>query len=154
MKRSLFFVAALLLIAIACNDTYEYLDDAQEKSAMTKTYQWKTGETYFLPLICDGETVDVLRGTLMAHYRWHVQKGEYKWIILNFTGELTSETTGETFKIMEFDKIMFQDGTYGQYNLNWNVIGDQGSHYIGSGYVDLTTWEVIPEKTVCPPANK
>lgn len=153
MKKCLLFVAVLLFAAIACNESLDYLDEAQEKSAMTKTYQWKSGEGYFMPLICDGETVDMLSGTLMAHYRWHVQKGEYKWIILNFSGELTSESTGETFQILEVDKIEFMDGHYGTYDLTWHVRGDQGSHYIGSGYVDLTSWEVIPEKTVCPPSN-
>ncbi|PTN09256.1 hypothetical protein [Mangrovibacterium marinum] len=153
MKKSLLLIAGLLFFAIACNEPYEYLDEAQEKSASTKTYQWKAETACFMPLICDGEEIDILEGNLMAHYRWHVQKGEYKWIILNFSGELTSEATGETFEILEVDKIEFQDGAYGQYDLMWNVRGDKGSHYIGSGYVDLVTWEVIAEKTVCPPSN-
>ncbi|RKD90002.1 hypothetical protein [Mangrovibacterium diazotrophicum] len=157
MKKITLLILSLFLVAVACNEADDFVNDsstqAQEKSAYTKTYQWKTGEGYFIPLMCDGETVDVLNGSLMAHYRWHVMNGQTQMVLVRFSGELTSEATGETFVINESDKIRYEEGAMMHYSFSWNVRGNWGSHYIGSGYLDLNTWEVVPEKTVCPPSN-
>jgi len=35
------------------------------------------------------------------------------------------------------------------YSFHWNLIGDMGTHYIASGTVDLDTWEIVFDKTIC-----
>jgi len=157
MKKITLIILSLFFVAVGCNEADDFVNDAssqaQEKSADTKTYQWKTEDGYFMPLMCNGETIDMLSGTLMAHYRWHVMNGQNRMVHVRFSGELTSASTGETFTITEADKIWYQEGQMTHYSFSWNVKGNWGSHYIGSGYLDLDTWEVIPEKTVCPPSN-
>ncbi len=156
MKKLFLLCLSLLVLSIACNkenDLTSSPDESALKSADTKTYQWKTESGYFTPLICDGEEVDYLEGNIAAHWRWNIQDGENKWILITFMGELTS-TSGETFTIMEQDKIRFMEGSYEHYAVRWNIKGDWGNHYIGMGYVDLDTWEVVPEKSMCPPNHE
>lgn len=153
MKKLVLLCLSLLLVTVACDKNDSPLsspDEAALKSADTKTYQWKTETGYFTPLLCDGELMDYLEGDLAAHYRWNIRNGEDKWVLITFIGELSSTRTGETFKIMEQDKIKFVEGQMMHYAVSWNIKGDWGNHYVGSGYVDLDTWEVVPDKAMCP----
>ncbi|WP_163711965.1 hypothetical protein [Mangrovibacterium lignilyticum] len=153
MKKILVLLLGFIFIAVGCNKNDDFVNDATQstlKSADTKTYQWKTESGYFTPLICDGEMIDYLEGDITAHFRWHILANEDKWVLVNFEGELTSQMTGETFKIKEKDRIKFEEGMMDNYTIHWNIMGDMGNHYVGSGYVALDTWEVVAEKSLCP----
>ncbi|WP_147384131.1 hypothetical protein [Maribellus luteus] len=156
MKKIAFIVWGLSLLMMGCTkeDMYENEADAVLKSAETKTYQAKfTDDSYFTPLFCEGEIVDYVSGYISAHWRVHYKNGVRQWILINFSGTLTS-ANGEVLTIRESDKILFEEGMDPTYSVRWNIMGEDGSHYIGSGYVDWTTWDVVPEMTVCPPENQ
>jgi len=156
MKKIAFIVLGLSLFMIGCTDKvdmYETDADGVLKSAETRTYQAKfTEDGYLTPLICDGEVVDNVSGYISSHWRVHYKDGVREWIIINFSGVLTS-SNGEMLTIRETDKIKYEEGMDPIYTVRWNIMGEDGSHYIGSGYVDWTTWDVVAEKTVCPPEN-
>jgi len=156
MKKIALLVLGLSFLMMGCtkDDLYEEDSGVLLKSAETKSYQAKfTEDGYLTPLFCDGEMVDYVSGNISSHWRVHYKDGVREWIIINFSGTLTS-TNGEVLTIRETDKIDFEEGMDPIYLIRWNIMGQDGSHYIGSGYVDWTTWDVVPEMTVCPPENQ
>lgn len=106
---------------------------------------------YISPLVCDGVQVDEISGNVEWHVVDHFKNGELEWSIYTPSGSLTSEITGEVFEIHESDKIMWAQGIY---TFHANLLGNQGGHYILFGHADLTTWEIVFDKVVCPDGPK
>lgn len=121
---------------------------AQDK-ANSAQQGWVEG-TYWSPVYCGDQMVDNLEGGwIRAHYVYRLFKNGdliYKEID-QIKGEVTSDNTGEVFKIREIDKWFYT----GQWVFTWkyNLIGDQGSHYIGTLTINYSTGELTIGKTVC-----
>lgn len=141
MKTKFLFISMCLIMGIALGTT-----SAQEKAK--KTEQGWIESTYWCPVFCDDVLVDVLSGGyIRLHYVYHSNPGKKIWEIDQIKGEVTSSLTGETFRIREVDKYTFVDSWF----LTWhyNLIGDQGTHYIGTLTYDYATGELAVVKTVC-----
>ena len=136
------FLFVCLFIGMAVTTSF-----AQDK-ANSATQGWTEG-AYWSPVFCDGQMVDFLQGGwIRVHYVYKLFKNGdllYKEID-QIKGEVTS-TTGEVFKIREIDKWSYS----GQWIMTWhyNLIGNQGTHYIGTLTYNYSTGELTIGKTVC-----
>jgi len=124
MKRKLILVCLFLIAGIALNQVF-----AQKKAKRTEQGWVETA--YWSPVYCGDEFVEVLEGGFIRlHYVIHYDsEGYYNWEIDQLKGEVTSERTGETFRVSGLDKYYFTDHWY----LTWHyhLVGDQGSTYMG-----------------------
>ena len=106
-----------------------------------------------VPLNCNCNTIDVLVGTVKCHtiYHWSNFDGnlfDWDWVKQQFDGELTSQSTQEVFKVKD---ILKQEGPYFAGNPatgHFNVIGDQGTHYIINYIWDMNGMTFVSVK--CP----
>ena len=141
MKTKLLFISLCLILGIALNTA-----NAQKKDKKTEQ-GWYTS-TYWSPVFCDDILVDVLSGgEIRIHYVYHYNPGKDVWEIDQIKGEVTSSLTGETFRIREVDKYYFIDNWFVTWH--YNLIGDAGSHYIGTLTYNYATGEITVGKTVC-----
>ena len=128
------------MIGVALTSAY-----GQEKDK--KTIQGWVMSTYWSPVYCGDAMVDFLEGgTIRLHYVVHYSGKAKYYEIDQIKGEVESYT-GEVFQIRETDKYYFTDHWY----LIWhyNLIGDWGTHYIGTLTYNYLTGEIIVGKTVC-----
>lgn len=120
---------------------------AQDKA--NKAEQGWFTTTYWSPVYCDGEMVDLLKGgELRVHYVFRfVNNGLIvAKEIDQIKGSVTS-VSGEVFKIRETDKYFKTD--HWEVTWHYNLIGDQGNHYIGWITMNFLTNEITVGKTVC-----
>lgn len=158
MKKIAFMILTATLIVFGCSKSDDFPEENQNqlKSAETRTYEWTQMTPYSTDLICDGELVDYVEGKISTHWRLHYENDHAKWAIITCNGELTSDN-GEVLTIKESDKFdVDENWNWVNYTVRFNIKGDKGSHYIGSGYVDtsVTPWQLVIEKTVCPPESE
>ena len=99
-----------------------------------RTYQGKTTSTFWIDVYCDGVLTDQVKGEMRTHWVFH--SGQGTWQILQIKGSASSES-GEEFKYIENDrKDLFLDPWV--VKLHYNLKGNQGNHYIGTAWGDLT----------------
>ena len=70
--------------------------------------------------------MDALDGLVNYHIVEHYKNGEIQWFKWHIKGELTSTSTGETFKINELIKL----DPYTFLFRHFNIHGNEGSHYV------------------------
>jgi hypothetical protein len=148
MKRlSKFFVATVLLLV------FTSVVMAQNKKA---TVEWDVVWDYWLDVECGGIT-DNLIGPVTAHVVTHYNKdGEIINTIFHTTGMVSSTETGEVFMVNE---VSWDDFAGTSIDFQFNIRGNQGSHYVGRGiwdYVpgDWDTGVLTLSKFVCPGSKR
>lgn len=174
MKKSIYLILITSIILLGCSKNDDDLNsDLYNKSLNTELIAKGAPETvdfsvshyftggYWTPLICDGVEVGYLEGTLNVHcvmfghynpdYPGDLNHFVWQWMVMNYSGSLTNQATGEIFTIKESDKWY-----YGTYSYTWhsNIRGNQGSHYIifGSGlFVYPYTFTI--DKVICPSSD-
>lgn len=138
MKAKVFLMVCLFIGAMMTVQ-------AQDKS--NRAIQGWTEGTYYSPVFCDGVMVDYLEGgAIRVHYVYRYKDGNFFKEVDKIKGEVTSQS-GEIFKIRETDRTYFTDHWY----LTWkyNLIGSEGTHYIGTLTYSYFTGEITVGKTVC-----
>jgi len=104
--------------------------------------------TFDIPIICNGEEVDVLNFPLFFELRIieHMKKEEIVWskYILNKV-EYTSKITGEAFKAHDLEKQYAK----GYFTWRMNLTGNMGNHYIVRMVFETTNWEMIDCRSTC-----
>ncbi len=107
--------------------------------------EYYTWDSYWVPVYCDGEQIDLLTGSVMVHHVAHYQKGVWVWGHCQMFGEAVG-STGEVFSVKDFARDLQGIGTE-----HVNLKGDQGSHYIVSfTFDDATGGELMLVRAVCP----
>jgi hypothetical protein len=124
-----------------------------QKPDYTKTYSYRFDQGYWSPVYCTNDQgvlvlVDVITGTLTSKVAEHWINYQYKWFMLQWSGELTSELNQEVFQIHESDKVDIPNT--GVYAYHFNLVGNMGSHYINSGVLNMDNWTIVCNKSVCP----
>jgi hypothetical protein len=140
MKTKSALIGLCLVFGMVLTGAYGQKKDKQAVQG------WTTSE-YWSPVVCDNQMVDLLTGgSIRVHYVVHLNDKAKFYEIDQIKGEVTSET-GEVFRIRETDKYFFTDHWY----LVWryNLIGDQGTHYIGTLTYSYWTGTITVGKTVC-----
>jgi hypothetical protein len=94
-----------------------------------------------------GEVIDYLVGGVRVHFVAHFKNGSFLYETDQIKGEVTNGY-GEVFELKEVDKYNFTDGMY--LTSKFNLIGDQGTHYIGSLTYNFLTGEIMVGKAVSP----
>jgi hypothetical protein len=111
------------------------------------------------PVMCGGQQADFLVGTINAHIvisvkNWVKQASNERYFGGDFSS--TNPLSTEVFKFMEKDHVMdiyFVEGDpmpYGTDTFHFNIIGNEGSHYVGIGLLDIHTQSVTIIKANCP----
>lgn len=140
MKTKSILISLCLIFGIAISQSFAQDND-------TRTVQGWVQSSYWSPVFCGDQLVDLLEGgVIRVHYVIHYTDGLYTWETDQIKGEVTS-STGEVFKITEVDKTYFTDHWY--ITWHYNLIGDMGSHYIGTLTYSYFTGEITVVKTEC-----
>ena len=135
----LFFLIAVMSLVAGCNKSNDpFLDDSSDlqlKSADSKTINFKMTGEYYTPVICDGETVDILYLADVAdqntHITAHLIDGQIVWMLVHCKLTITSLQNGETFKINDQTKVFFdENGEYETFTMHIHAKGDKGTHVI------------------------
>jgi len=134
--KLLIVVTSICFLAGCEKQEAPYLDnssDLQLKSADTRTINFDMTGEYYTPLICDGETVDFLYladvADQTAHITAHLIDGQIVWMIVHSKLTITSQETGETFKINDQTKVTFnENGDYEIISFHIHTKGDKGTH--------------------------
>ena len=140
MKTKSIIISLCLIMGVA-------LTQATAQNKGNKTVQGWYQSTYWTPVYCGDEIVDYLSGGILrVHYVIHYKDGNYQWETDQLKGEVTSQT-GEVFQIREIDKTYFTDHWY--ITWHYNLIGNLGTHYIGTLTYSYWTGEITVGNTVC-----
>jgi hypothetical protein len=110
-------------------------------------------ESYWMPIVCNGDFVDWLFGTVTVNCEYHYENGVAAWLNYHTVGEAVSTDygdivgTGEVFTIKENDfKQMTVSGVWPRYlTFHFNLNGNMGNHYQGTVLVD--TWSPYTDNT-------
>jgi hypothetical protein len=113
------------------------------------------------PVMCDGQQVDILVGTINSHQVISFKNGVLKGANERYVGgdfRSINPNSTEVFKFMEKDHAMDLyfvevDGDpqlCGTDTFHFNIIGNEGSHYEGIGVLDIQTQSVTIIKANCP----
>ncbi len=117
----------------------------------SNVYQAWVESTFWSPVFCDGVMVDALEGgTIRVHVVERYLPGVSFTRIAQIKGEVTSDLTGEVFKIRETDKYSWSPGS--PYIVKWryNLIGNMGTHYHGTITYDIWAGVILEvSQTVC-----
>ncbi|WP_372950341.1 hypothetical protein [Mariniphaga sp.] len=162
----LFFIMAVISLVAGCNKTDEFpegnMTDNQLKSADSRTINFEMPPGYATPIICDGEEVDYLEvgedgvggENLYAHATAHIINGKFVWVIVHVKGTLTSQSTGEIFKINEINKVTFgENEEIATMFTRTHAKGNKGTHVIMFFEVDWVNLTFMLTKGICPPEN-
>ena len=96
---------------------------------------------------CDGEMVDVLVGEVQIHWVFRAFKDGPMLEIDQVRGEITSEVTGEVFKVRRTEKWEVSDDYYCV--ANYNFIGNMGTVYTGKFHFKYSTYEFFVDHVTC-----
>lgn len=116
-------------------------------SAQTKTVKIEgfVPNGYWIPIFCGDVQVDFLAGDFSYKVEIHYIDGIPTWQLGQVKGQLTS-STGEVFKLKETD---MKHGYYGgDMTFNYNLIGNKGTHYIGTMIWDWVNDPLLENPTV------
>lgn len=117
-------------------------------SAQTKSYPDRfsmTSEEYYLenPVYCSGVQGEVDR-LVLDYFVWqgvtHLKDGSPVFTNSKLTGQCHSIKTGEIFTYKEIDKSPSAGSTY---DAKFNLIGDQGNHYIQTFVIEYADADLI-----------
>jgi hypothetical protein len=132
----LILATACISLLFACTKEEDPLNNSSQPNSSTvlksqdanrsisSRYVW---EGYFLEIYCGGVKIDELIGTVYSHVVWHYKNGVYIGQNEQFSGVLTSQKTGELFKVKDIFKFEGSTWTGGGHI---NLIGNKRSHYI------------------------
>ncbi len=164
MKTLSVLLFGVILIFAGCSKTDDFpegnMTDNQLKSADNRSFKMFFIGGYTLPVICDGVTVDYLEvedgdESIITRVTAHITDGKFAWAIVHANASLTSQLTGETFKINETDKITFdQNEEVTSIMSRAHAQGDQGTHVIMFFEIDFATWTFELIKGNCPGNNE
>ena len=100
------------------------------------------------PVFCDGEMVDVIYGHMKVHAINVYKDGIHQKQIVQAHGKAVSWVTGEKFTFKEEGK--WYPGEE-KSTFHYNMLGKEGSHYVGSYVIDLgvTPWQYTPGACKC-----
>lgn len=134
------------LLMIACFFAGAALMSISAQTNDTKSDQYWVKTYYYTPVFCDGIWIDRVEGELTIHVVDHYKNGKWVWQNLQINCEATGMLSGETFKFHMTEKYSratrISDWRY-------NMIGDMGSHYIGSLTYNYSNGDFTINKTVC-----
>lgn len=163
MKTLTVLLLGVILIVAGCSKTDDFpeenLYENQLKSADNRSIKLFFIGGYSLPVICDGETVDYLEAetgdeSIISHVTAHIADGKFVWGIVHTNGTLTSQLTGETFKINETDKITFNENEeVASIMSRAHARGDKGTHVIMFFEINFATWTFELLKGTCPQSD-
>jgi uncharacterized protein affecting Mg2+/Co2+ transport len=114
-----------------------------------KTYVFQfDGSWWEAPVYCDGVEIDYLRvDNPKILWRVHFINGDIRSYAVNvMNGYVTSMKTGENFRLNGGDMVKVSEGLV---QTHYNLIGDQGNHYIAQIVIDYWTWEFLEFRSVC-----
>ena len=78
-------------------------------------------------------------------------KGQFVWFIVHCKLTITSQQSGETFKINDQTKVFFnENGEYDKFTMHIHAKGDKGTHVIMFFDFDWASQTLEFPKGICP----
>ncbi len=169
MKTLTILVLGVVLIIAGCSKTDEFPEqnqtDNQLKSADSRTINFVMHDldptfAYWVPLICDGDTVDILAEDvpgeeITVHVTAHIIDGKFVWAILHCKGSLTGEKTGETFKLVDQTRLTFNENMVVDSNIyHVHALGNKGSRIMNFFELDFDSYTYVLTKSICSGNDK
>jgi hypothetical protein len=117
---------------------------------------WETSDFGSDVIAEDGTVLDVLNGTLETHAQIHFNDGVIFRIDYVSHGIVTSDKTGEIFKMIEIGKqpvSSWDPETGDPVGFDFfrvHLIGDHGTHLMIEATLDFSTWETTITKILWP----
>ena len=112
---------------------------------------------YWEDVYCNGEYVETLTGDIYLKETDHFKDGVMMWGIAHLTGKMTSVNSDEVFTLHETVKgfpPVNEDGNYTNGTWQFNIVGDQGTHYICKfSFFDHEPFFTV-DRSVCPGKKK
>jgi hypothetical protein len=162
MKTKTFLLTCLLMgigLTQVSAQEVSHLNDKGTGTFIT-TYSF---DNFGNPVFCDGQQVDFISGTVRTHNVYIFKNGVFEKANEHyFGGEFHSSNPNSTevFKFMEKDHAMdiyFLEGDpqpYGTDTFRYDIIGNEGSHYVATCQWDIHTQTFIGViRAVCPGNN-
>ncbi len=147
---SLVLMAFLILSGVTKSDFASAAkpnENLLNSGSADRTISHRFSGYYWTPLYCDSVEFDILEGYLDVHCVMHYENGSIVWMVMRYTGSLTSQKTGEVFEIKEIDKSDLPQA--GIITFHSNIKGDNGTHIITSGAINMETWGLTINKAIC-----
>jgi len=156
---SLFFACSKIVDQPAVNSNTDNQSTTLKKTTVptytddgTGTYSYYShivGNTYEIPVICDGVQIDILQFPVDYTFRpkEHFQNNVETWwrgVLNNVL--YTSTTTGEQFKAVDFESGTMDSGIF---HWRMNLKGNQGTHYNIQMVFDFYANEMIDIHSIC-----
>lgn len=146
MKTKTFFLACLLM-GVVSSLCYGQLPPIIPDG--TKSIVWTIDYDWYMEVSCKGVD-DVLVGNVTIYETDLFKNGNIIRGINHVKGKLTSLRTGEVFNLHENIKGYLPLDDWNNYmngTFHFNVVGENGTHYIGSGFFKDGEWK--QGKTMC-----
>lgn len=168
MKKLTVLLFSFILIFAGCNKQNDLLPetstDLQLKSAESKTINFEMqdmfpGWIYYAPLICDGDTVDILEENvpgeeISVHVTAHFIEDKMVWAKLHCKGTLTSKETGEIFKVNDQTRVTFDENMELTSNIyHVHALGDRGTQIMNFYELDYEAQTFVLTKSICPQSD-
>lgn len=143
-----FLVVSTLLLGI--NQLYAQLpiDVTPPKNGngnVSFTYEW---DGYWQSISCDNFE-DELSGTVNCVFVVHFMNNLPVFANEHLYGTVKSKETDEEFNLMEKDKIEFSGFAYSIVHWHFNLIGNEGTHYVGTMTWNAQTGDMWFDKLIC-----
>jgi hypothetical protein len=129
---------------LSAQDEWPLPKNAQCTGSVSYYYTW---DAYWQTAFCDGGQIDRLEGTVSGHMVDHYKNGVWLWAKQDWSGEAKSIYTDEVFKVSAPNTV---DAINGVTTWHFNLIGNKGSHYIGTATAIWADWpNYTIDKMIC-----
>jgi len=149
-------ISGIGMLKVSAQDEFPMPKNKQCTGTVSWEFVW---DSYWQTAFCDGVQVLQLSGVVTGHMVDHFQNGNLLWSQQNWSGEAVSvdftdqngnnvRGTGEIFKVSAPNKV---DWVTSSTIWHFNLIGNKGSHYIGSFSWNWGTTgaDYIIDKMIC-----
>ncbi len=142
MKKKVLIIT-ILFVVIGLTQLYAQKGNSTD----SKSYQGWTESLYWAPVYSGDQIIDCLSGTVAVHFVSHFKNGSLMFENDQIKGEVTS-VSGEVFELKELDRYNCADGL--SFAWKFNLMGNWGTHYIGTLTYNMLTGVVMDERAVAP----
>ncbi len=157
MKTKTFLLLCLLIGFGLTQLSAQKLPEIGKSGSWAFTFIWDYTDDWgygvAVPLNCNYSTIDELVGTVRCHtvYHWTNYDGnpnDWDWCRQTFDGQLKSKLTPEVFQVKDILTAKGPVSAAIPATGHFNLIGDQGTHYIVNYIWDINGMTFVNVKCI------
>jgi hypothetical protein len=146
--KALKFFAFILFVLFVVNS----LQAQNPNVEGTKTVVWVMPDAFGrIPIFCDGEQVDMLRGSgFKLLFREHYKEGVLTKMIISPFGKIEYTSSNEPYEVFTLSAGDRWEVSKGTYYTHFNAKGNMGTHYTGHLVFDpADNFKVVEARVNC-----